>query len=256
MGQELFNDGSHICVVFRDLIPREAVQANQVMVFDQDHAALIDPGGELTYARLSAAMSSYLDPKRLDYVVASHQDPDVVGSIDKWLEETDCKAVIPSLWERFIPHLTRPEMLTDRVIPIPDAGLNLPLGDSHLKALPAHFLHAEGNYSFYDPVSCILFSGDIGANLPPEDLERPVTGLDEILPHMEGFHRRYMNSNRVCRYWVQMIRGLDVELMVPQHGRALKGRTVVAEFLGWLENLECGIDLVNQGFYQVPQADA
>jgi len=256
MGLEIYNDNSHICVVFRDLVVGEAVQANQVMLFDHGHAALIDPGGDLTYSRLFAAINKYLDVKKLDYVVASHQDPDVIASVSKWLEDTDCNIVVPALWERFVPHFTCPGGLTNRVVPIPDGGLNLSLGDSYIQALPAHFLHAEGNFSFYDPISRILFSGDIGANLPPAGLDEPITQLKEILPFMEGFHRRYMNANRVCRYWVNMIRGLDVESIVPQHGRAFLGKQVVNEFLDWLEQLECGIDLVNQSLYQVPQADA
>jgi flavorubredoxin len=256
MGQELYNDGSHICVVFRDLVTGEAVQANQVIIFDHNHAALIDPGGELTYTRLFMAISNYMNVKKLDYVVASHQDPDIVASVNKWLVGTDCKVVVPALWERFIPHFTRPGKLTDRVIAIPDSGINLQLGDIRLQALPAHFLHAEGNFSFYDPVSRILFSGDIGANLPLGDLDAPIKRLKDILPHMEGFHRRYMNANRVCRYWVSMVRGLDVESIVPQHGRAFIGKKVVSEFLDWLEDLQCGVDLINQDFYRLPTQSA
>jgi flavorubredoxin len=253
MGQELYNDGSHICVVFRDLVSGEAVQANQFLIFDHNHAALIDPGGELTYTRLFMAISHYMNVEKLDYVVASHQDPDIVASVNKWLVGTDCKVVVPALWERFIRHFTRPGKLTDRVIAIPDSGLNLHLGDIRLQALPAHFLHAEGNYSFYDPRSRILFSGDIGATLPPGDLDEPVKRVKDILPYMEGFHRRYMNSNKVCRFWVNMIRTLEVEAIVPQHGRAFMGRKAVAEFLDWLE---CGIDLIDQDFYRVPRYDA
>lgn len=253
MGQELFNNGSHICVVFRDLVTGEAVQANQVVIFDHDHAALLDPGGELTYTRLFMAMSHYMNVKHLDYVVASHQDPDIVASVNKWLVGTDCKVVVPALWERFIPHFTRPGKLEGRVVPIPDRGLSLELGNIRLLALPAHFLHAEGNYSFYDPVSKFLFSGDIGANLPPTELlDKPVKRLSELLPYMEGFHRRYMNSNRVCRFWVNMIRTLEVEAIVPQHGRAMIGKKVINEFLKWLESLECGIDLISQDAYRVP----
>ncbi len=91
--------------------------------------------------------------------------------------------MVPALWERFIPHFTRPGKLTDRTIAIPDAGLNLALGDIRLQALQAHFLHAEGNFSFYDPVSKILFSGDIGANLPPANtLDEPVNGSRRSCP--------------------------------------------------------------------------
>lgn len=69
---------------------------------------------------------------------------------------------------------------------------------------------------------------------------------------MEGFHRCYMNTNRICRFWVNMIRGLDVESIVPQHGRAMKGKKVVAEFLAWRAALECGTDLITQDAYRVP----
>jgi len=252
MGQEIYNDGSHVCVVFRDLVGGEAIQANQFFIADHEHAALIDPGGELTYTGLFMAVSNYVNIRRLDYVVASHQDPDIVASVNKWLVGTNCKVVVPALWERFIPHFTRPGKLSNRVIAIPDAGIGLSLGQIRLQALPAHYLHSEGNFSFYDPVSKFLFSGDIGANFPHDRLDEPVTRLRKIVPYMEGFHRRVMNSNRVCRFWVNMVRTLDVEGIIPQHGRALMGRRVVREFLEWLEHLECGIDLVTQDAYRVP----
>jgi flavorubredoxin len=130
--------------------------------------------------------------------------------------------------------------------------MNLRLGKIQLKALPAHFLHAEGNFQFYDPVSRILFSGDVGANLcPTEDLDKPVKRLSEILPYMEGFHQRYMNSNRVCRFWANMVRELDIQMMVPQHGRALNAKAT-GEFIDWLEQLACGVDLLSQSDYRLP----
>jgi len=256
MSQELYNDGSHICTVFRDLVTGEGIQANQFLIFDHEHAALIDPGGELTYSRLFVAISNYVNVQRLKYVLVSHQDPDVVSSVNKWLVGTDSKIVVPALWARFIPHLTRSGNLADRVITIPDSGINVPLGHFQLQVLPAHFLHAEGNFSFYDPVSRILFSGDIGANFPPAGFDDSIKKLNDILPYMEGFHHRYMSSNRVCRFWVNMIRTLEVDLIVPQHGRAFVGKQVVSDFLRWLERLECGIDLITQSSYRVPSANA
>lgn len=253
MSLELYDDGNHACVSFQDLVSGEAVQANQFLIFDSDHAALIDPGGELTYTRLFMALSDYMNPKHLDYVVASHQDPDIVASINKWLVGTDCKVVVPALWERFVPHFTRPGKLKGRVISIPDKGTRLKLGGIELFALPAHFLHAEGNFQFYDPKSKILFSGDMGANLPPDgaDLGKPVKKIAEVLPYMEGFHRRYMNANKICRFWVSMVRGLDIKMIVPQHGRYFTG-AAVNEFLAWIEQLPCGVDLMGQGNYALP----
>jgi flavorubredoxin len=250
---ELYNRNGHICLVFRDLVTGgEAVQANQFLVFDHDHAALIDPGGELTYSRLFMAISEYTNASKLDYIIASHQDPDIVASLNRWLVGTDAKVVVPALWERFIPHFTRPGKIAGRVIAMPDEGMNLELGSFRLKALPAHFLHAEGNFQFYDPVSKILFSGDLGANLcPVEDLDRPVTRLAEVLPWMDAFHKRYMNGNKACRFWANMVRGLEISMIVPQHGRALEG-AAIDEFIDYIENLQCGLDLFTQNNYRLP----
>jgi len=250
---ELYNDGEHICVAFRDLVSDEAVQANQFLIFDADHAALIDPGGELTYTDLYLGISKYMNVKNLDYVIASHQDPDIVASIHKWLVGTNCKVVVPELWERFIPHFTRPGKLAGRVIGMPDKGTNLQLGNIALKALPAHFLHAEGNFHFYDPKSKILFSGDMGANLCDDtsQLDKPAKRLREVLPTMEGFHRRYMNSSKVCRLWADMVTQLDISMIVPQHGRCLVGKAI-PEFIAWIRDLQCGIDLMTEADYQVP----
>ena len=249
---ELYNDGKHICVAFRDLVSGEAVQANQFFIYDNEHAALIDPGGELTYTALFMAMSNYINVKKLDYVVASHQDPDIVASLNKWMVGTNCKVVVPALWERFIPHFTRPGKTEGRLEAIPEQGANLSLGDIQLKAIPAHFLHAEGNFQFYDPKSKILFSGDLGANLcPTDELDKPAIRLSEVLSYMEGFHKRYINSNKVCRLWANMVRQLDIDMIAPQHGRAMEGRAV-AEFIDWIEQLECGVDLMTQENYRIP----
>lgn len=252
MPVELYNKDNHVCVAFRDLVFGEAVQANQFLIFDSDHAALIDPGGDLTYSSLFIEVSAYTNVKGLDYVLASHQDPDIVASLNKWLVGTNCKVVVPALWERFVPHFTRPGKLAGRVIPIPDRGMNLRLGSIDLKAVPAHFLHAEGNFQFYDPRSRILFSGDLAANLGPDDmLDEPVKRLDEVLPFMEGFHKRYMNSNQVCRYWANMAAAMDIDMIVPQHGRALAGKAV-DEFIRWISELQCGVDLMTQSDYKLP----
>ncbi|WP_078117750.1 oxygen-binding di-iron domain-containing protein [Thiosocius teredinicola] len=252
MAIELFNDGNHVCVAIRDLASGEAVQANQFLIYDSNHAALIDPGGEFTYTALFLEISKYMTVKDLDYVIASHQDPDIVASLNKWLVGTNAKIVVPELWERFIPHFTRPGKTKGRIIGMPDKGMNLELGGINIKAIPAHFLHAEGNFQFYDPKSKILFSGDLGANLcPPEQLDKPAESLNEVMPYMEGFHRRYMNSNRVCRFWANMAAGMDINMLVPQHGRAFTGKAI-KEFIVWISELNCGIDLIQQSDYQVP----
>ncbi|KAF1028020.1 MAG: hypothetical protein GAK29_00319 [Acinetobacter bereziniae] len=50
----------------------------------------------------------------------------------------------------------------ERLIELPDQGGSIPLGETRIIVVPAHFLHSVGNFQFYDPISKILFSGDMG----------------------------------------------------------------------------------------------
>ena len=59
-----------------------------------------------------------------------------------------------------------------------------------------------------------------------------------------------MVNNKVCQLWANMIRDMDVDLMVPQHGRPFKGEDMIGQFLDWISALPCGTDLLDQSFYQ------
>jgi flavorubredoxin len=255
----LYDDGRHVCLAFTDLVTDEctidhcAVQSNQFLVVDDHVGALIDPGGNMTYNALFMAMHAHFPPRRLAYVLASHADPDIVASANKWMVHTDCRIYISKLWARFVPHFCTVGNTAGRIVAIPDEGMRIPLGRSEIIALPAHFLHAEGNFHFYDPVSKILFSGDVGASMVEvAKAGRPVEDFDAHLPYMEPFHRRIMVSNRAARGWVQMVRKLEVEWLVPQHGPPFRGRAMVKRFLDWFENLPCGTDLMGPEIYRIP----
>ncbi len=253
MAVELFNDGNHKCIAFYDLVAGDGVQANQFLVLNGEHSAIIDPGGDLIYNDLFVQSYRYLFTKNLEYVIGSHQDPDIISSLGKWLVGSDCKIVVPELWRRFIPHFASANAAVSRIIGIPDKGMDILLGDMALKALPAHFLHSEGNFQFYDPVSKILFSGDMGASEVFVNVNKPLTeNFTDHIQYMERFHKRYMSSNKVCRFWVNMVRPLDLEWIVPQHGRAFKGRAIIDDFLNWIEQLPCGVDLMTQDHYKIP----
>jgi len=258
MGQSLYSQGGHQCLVFTDLVDDPggaAVQANQCLIVDNDEAMLLDPGGVLTYNELYIALGRVTAPKKLRYVFASHQDPDIVASLARWLTASDTKLLVSRLWSRFVPHFCPPGKTEGRIVPMPDRGGVVTLGRCRLLVLPAHFLHAEGNLQLYDSTSRILFSGDLGASLvSPSKATEVVRELAPHLPHMAEFHRRYMNSNRACRLWAAMARRLPIEMIVPQHGAPLAG-AAVAQFIDWIETLACGVDLMSEADYQVPTPD-
>ncbi len=256
MAVELYNDGKHIVHAFYDLVDDSAagaVQCNQLLIVDNGHGALIDPGGNMTYTGLLLDMQKYFSSKDLDYILASHPYPDIIASVNKWFVASHCKVMISSLWTRFVPHFTTGKDVSDRILGIPDQGTVIRLGEARLLALPAHFMHAEGNFQFYDPVAKILFSGDLGTSLVPHELAAvPVTDFAGHVKYMEGFHKRYIVTRKVCRFWANMVRQLDIEQIVPQHGARFVGKAAVDAFIAWVEGMECGIDLMTQASYQVP----
>ncbi|HEX8978806.1 MAG TPA: MBL fold metallo-hydrolase [Parasulfuritortus sp.] len=260
MAIELYNDGRHVCLMFNDLVDDTnsfAVQANQFLIVTDGEGALIDPAGNMTYNALIMGMQPFFPFKKLKYIFASHQDPDIVASLNKWLMSTDCVLYVSKLWERFVPHFCTLNRWEGRIVGIPDEGMVVPVKDANIHCVPAHFLHAEGNFQFYDARSKILFSGDMGASLVHHDeIVKPITTAAEFRDHlrkMEGFHQRYMVANKACRFWANMVRGMDVDMLVPQHGRWFKGREAIGAFLDWIENLQCGLDLFSQDNYRFPK---
>jgi flavorubredoxin len=257
MSIELFRNQNHACLMFTDLVEEDgqAVQSNQFLVVDHGVGAIIDPGGNLAYNELFLTLSKFFPPQSLSYIVASHADPDIIASLDRWMTSTRAVLVISRIWERFAPHFTKVGKTENRVVGVPDAGGKLPLGKSELWLLPAHFMHSEGNFHFYDPVSKILFTGDLGVSMMSgAQAARPVRDFKSHVKLMEGFHRRYMVSNKILRLWVRMARQLDISMLVPQHGAPIEGKQAINDFFDWIESLMCGIDLFDDRAYQLPTA--
>jgi flavorubredoxin len=256
MSINLYSDAHHKCLMFSDLIEgdQQAVQANQFLIIDNGTGCVIDPGGNIAFNELYLTMSKFFPPHALSYLIASHADPDTIASLDRWMTSTPhAKLVISALWTRFAPHFTKGGKTQNRIVSIPDQGGRLPLGQSELWLIPAHFLHAEGNFQFYDPISKILFSGDLGVSLMSgPEAAKPVTDLKAHIPKMEGFHRRYMSCNKALRLWARMARQLDIAMIVPQHGAFIKGPQAIADFFAWVEGLQCGLDLFSDRNYQIP----
>ena len=90
-----------------------------------------------------------------------------------------------------------------------------------------------------------------GEFLPLAEARVPVTELGPHIARMEGFHKRYMVSNKILRLWTRMARKLDVAMIVPQHGAPLAG-AAVGQFIDWVQTLECGVDRLTERDYAIP----
>jgi flavorubredoxin len=106
---ELFNDGIHLRLMFANFATEEgkAVQSNQFLIMNGSHAAIIDPGGNLAYNELYMGLTRHCPPHQLGTILASHADPDIIASLDRWMTACPAKVYISTLWERFVPHFCK-----------------------------------------------------------------------------------------------------------------------------------------------------
>jgi flavorubredoxin len=248
----LYDDGEHRNVLLEDFgLGGLAVQANQHLIVHRESGIILDPGGHKVYSKVLSETLSVLGRTSLRYIFLSHQDPDIVAAVNGWLMTTDAEAYVSQLWLRFVPHFGLDHLVEHRLKPIPDEGMVLNLDGALLPVLPAHFLHGAGNFQLFDPVAKILYSGDLGASLGMDYVY--VADFDAHLPYMEAFHRRYMASNKAMRAWADMVRGLEIDIIAPQHGAVFKGNDLVNRFIDWCAGLECGVDLITN-LFKVPRA--
>ncbi len=246
----LFESGEHKSFLFDDLSSGSMVQANQHIISHGDEAMILDPGGHKVHSALFALISSAVPMRNLKHLFFSHQDPDIIAAANAWLMMSDAQAYLPSLWMRFITHFGVDELVISRIHSISDEGMTITVGGVDLKVIPAHFLHSAGNFQVYDPVSKILYSGDLGASLGND---YPMVGdFDDHIQYMEGFHRRYMPSNSALKMWARMVRSLDIDIIAPQHGAMFGTPELSHRFIDWVDGLECGLDLMSETFV-VPQ---
>lgn len=252
MAIELYKDDKHMCIKFHDILSEGEEQTNQILIIHENSALLMDPGGYKKYSPLIYKTKSYLTEQTIDYILLSHQDPDVGAGLNGWLLATNAKILISILWERFIPNFCSKDLLEDRLITIPDEGRKLDMAGEELLIIPAHFLHSAGNFQLYDPHSKILFSGDLGASMngKEENIDTSEKFKDHI-KFMENFHKRYIPTGLVCKKWVEMIKNLGMEMIVPQHGARFTGKETIEAFLEWLGELKCGVDLLGD-IYKIP----
>jgi flavorubredoxin len=238
--EKLFNKSGHTWLVMGGDPGRrnEVIDTNQYLIEFAGHGLLLDPGGIESFSIVATEFSKHFDLSKVEAIFASHQDPDVISSLSFWLQANPNLVVyVPKIWVSFITHYG---VALDNIRPVPDEGAWINLGSHELELLPAHYLHSSGNLSLYDPKAKILFSGDIGAAILPDDkTDLFVTDFDQHVQYMDYFHRRWMPSNAAKANWVAQVRQREVDMICPQHGSIFKGEDV-GRFLDWFERLDVG----------------
>ncbi len=220
--------------------PDKIVDTNQIVIVSGGGAVMLDPGGMEIFPPMLAALTEKVAVEKINHIFMSHQDPDIGSSLPLWRQvcKDDVKIYLSRLWSPFVAHFDSEADLID----IPDEGMNIELaGGVRLRLIPAHYLHSSGNFSVHDEAARILWTGDIGAAMVPSEARNGffVEDFAAHIRYMEGFHQRWMGSIAARDAWLGLVSGLDIDMLVPQHGLVFKGRDV-HRFLEWFGDLEIG----------------
>lgn len=237
---DIFDDGVVKWTVFgRDTSkPGMIIDTNEYAISSGDETILLDPGGTEVFPYVLSAVSERIDLKHIKKFFCSHQDPDIFSSLPLWMAICpDADIYLPWIWSDFIAHYGKES--AKKFIKVPDRGMEIPVGKVKLQVIPAHYLHSSGNINLFDPHSKILFSGDVGAALVPDDYPFWVEDFEVHIKYIQKFHERWMPSNAAKNSWIRRVRALKPSMICPQHGAIFKGENV-GKFLDWLETIEVG----------------
>lgn len=243
----LYEDGDHK-VVWVGSSENFIFRCNAYLVSSGDVNVLIDPGGIQHFSQVKERVSQLLgSPEKVTHIVSHHQDPDVAGSIPEWLKiNPDITIVTTPRTKVLLPYFgfDRNKAKWFDVGVMDDTILDLPHGG--LLFLSAPFLHFPDAFVTYDVKSKFLFSGDIFAAIQQEwNLIVTEERWDRHEIEMMYFHVYYMASNKALKNFVKKIKPFPIEAIVPQHGSIIP-KELVGRAMEFLENLKCGIDLLEE----------
>lgn len=218
--------------------PSAIIDTNEYIIQAGEESMLLDPGGMEIFPSVLSNVSEVIELSSIKAYLCSHQDPDIMSSLPMWMTLTpNARVYVSWLWNDFIAHFGY--KYSNNLYGVPDEGMDIKLGNRHFQLIPAHYLHSSGNFNLFDPVSKILFSGDIGGALLPLDAALYVSDFNTHIPYMKKFHQRWMPSDKAKSIWLERVRKLGVEMMCPQHGAIFQGEKVT-QFFDWFDRLEVG----------------
>lgn len=228
--------------LFDELVPLPSgTTYNSYLIKGSQKIALIDtmypPKADLYIEKLAQAGID-----KIDYIVAQHGEQDHTGALPKMIQKYP-DAII----------LTNPKCkeLVQEMLHIPDEkfqivadGEEISLGDKSLKFIYAPWVHWPDTMFTYIKEEKMLFTCDFfGAHLPFENLYAEEN--EKTLLSAKRYYAEIMMPFRTfCKKYVQMIKGMDVDMILTSHGPIYKNpKFIMDAYENWTAD-ECANKLV------------
>jgi flavorubredoxin len=201
---------------FHGYITHRGSSYNSYLIVDEK-VAVIDfvkaPFAEEQVARVSEV----IDPKKVDYIVANHAEPDHSGSIRRLIEACPNAEVIAT--ERCINTLKKYYGDDLKITPI-EKKPTLKLGKRSLAFVPVPMAHWPDSMVSYMPEEKLLFSNDaFGQHLASSGRFDDEVDEAELMQEALTYY-----ANILMPLWrsvakaVKSLEGIPIEMIAPSHG--------------------------------------
>ena len=235
---ELFRQQDH-AVYWLGFNEDTVFRCNTYLIVDGDEAIVVDPGGKGTLPIVRERIEQILPIDKVRALIISHQDPDIAGCLQEWLQMNPTLTLITSP-RTFVllPHYGIGDL---NLYDIEESPAFAFASGREVRFYPAPFLHSPMAFVSLDLVSGFMFTSDIFAAIDSH-WQLVVDDFSSHADKMDLFHVEYMASNRAARGFVETIQDLPIKAFLPQHGSIIPGQ-FVQPAMDYLRNLQCGLDL-------------
>lgn len=235
----LFQEDQH-AVYWLGIPEYSAFRCNAYLITDGDEALIVDPGGKKDFGFIRRRVEQILPPDHVTGMILCHQDPDVAGSMTDWLDvRSDMKVITSTRTNILVSHYGKEDY---QFFNITESNLYTFSSGRNIRFVEAPFLHFPGAFATFDETSGFLFSGDIWAAIDM-DWKLVVEDFHKHEFKMNLFHLDYMSSNVAARGFLDRLKGMEVNAILPQHGSVIP-KPLVEDAFRYLYNLRCGLDIL------------
>lgn len=212
-------------------------QCHPYLIKNAKESILIDPGSMLEFDETLRKVKSLIDISDIKYIILHHQDPDLaaaVPEIEKHINRDDLLIVTHSRMSVLVKHY----LIKSKYYEIDKMDNKLVTSSGfRLDFLTTPYCHSPGAFVSYDPISKVLFSGDIFGGI---EESWDFYADESYFLKAKQFHQEYMPSKDIFNYALGKIEKLDIELIAPQHGSVIE-KMYISSLINDMKNLDCGL---------------
>ena len=219
---------------FHGYITNRGSSYNSYLIVDEK-VALVDFVKALFAEEQIAHISEVIDPKKVDYIVANHAEPDHSGSIRRVIEACPNAEILAT--ERCINTLWRYYGGDIKATPV-EKKPSLKLGKRSLTFVPVPMAHWPDSMVSYVPEEKLLLSNDaFGQHLASSGRFDDEVDEAELMQEAEIYY-----ANILMPLWrsvgraIKALGGLPVEMIAPSHGVIWRKNpgTILKSYQGWV----------------------